>query len=237
MELARATWTAIEDQKVDVVLFPIGSTEQHGPHAPLGTDAYLAETVATRAAEQTDVTAVVAPGLPIGVSPEHRSFAGTIWVSASAFRTFVTEAVASLEAHGFDRVVLVNGHGGNMPAVREVAENLTRSHSMQCVSFTWFDAIDTGDVRMGHAGPVETSALLAARPDVVDCDRIAEAGEASVDRWGTWIGGTNVAVDTEEFAPNGVVGDPRLADANTGEQLLAAAAERLCEVIDYVASS
>lgn len=237
MNLSEHSWTEAADADTRLAVLPVGSTEQHGPHAPLGTDAYLAGAVADRAADRTDAAAVVAPGLPIGVSPEHRSFAGTMWVSADAFRAFVRDAVCSLEPHGFDRVVLVNGHGGNVAALREVAADITRSREMRCVSFTWFDAIDTGDYRMGHAGPVETSALLAARPDVVDRDAIERAGEESVDRWGTWIGGTNVAVDTEEFAPNGVVGDPRTADATAGEELLTNAAERLCAVIDHVASA
>ncbi|MFB6135381.1 MAG: creatininase family protein [Halobacteriaceae archaeon] len=235
MNLAEAAWTDVADASTstDLALLPVGSTEQHGPHAPLGTDTRDAVAVAEAAAASYDREVVVAPAVPVGVSEEHRAFAGTLWVAPDTFRAYVRETVESLVASGFDRVVLVNGHGGNVAALREVGGAVSRAGEAFVVPFTWFDAVDAPD--MGHAGPVETSLLLYAYPDLVREDRLAAAAADAADRWGEWVSGTNLAYDADEFAPNGVVGDPGAASAERGEQLLEAASAALCELLDAVA--
>jgi Uncharacterized protein, putative amidase len=125
MKLADATWTDLRDADTRLALLPVGSTEGHGPHAPLGTDTLNAETVAAAGAERYEdehgVPVVVGPPMTVGISKEHRAFDGTLWVSPDTFRSYVRETVESLAHHGFDRVVLVNGHGGNVDALREVS--------------------------------------------------------------------------------------------------------------------
>jgi creatinine amidohydrolase len=231
MHLAEATWTEVEAADAGLALLPVGSTEQHGPHAALSTDAVTAETVASAAAAAHDREVVVAPTIPVGISAEHRHFAGTLWVSADTFRAYVRETVESLLAQGVERVVLVNGHGGNTEALREVAATVSRETDGYAVAFTWFDAAG----EMGHAGPVETALLRHVRPDLVREEQVAEAAEDAAQRWGTWVAGTNLAHDVEEFAPNGVVGDPREGDAERGEDLLNAARAALCDLLDGVA--
>ncbi|MFB6106449.1 MAG: creatininase family protein [Halobacteriaceae archaeon] len=228
MDLRTATWTDADAADADCLCLPVGSTEQHGPHAPLATDALTAAAVADRAAAADDAL-VVGPTVPVGVSAEHRAFAGTLAVSADTFRAYVRETVESGAAHGWDRAVLVNGHGGNAPALREVAARLTREGTARTAAFTWFDAVDADD--MGHGGPVETSALLSVRADLVREDRLDDAARGAAERWGRWVGGTNLAYDVDEFAANGVVGDPREASAERGEQLLDAAAGALLDVV------
>ena len=232
MELADLSWTDADALDVDAVLCPVGSTEQHGPHAPLGTDTMLAEAVAHRGAATSEHEVIIAPSVPVGIAEEHRAFAGTLWLSPDTFRQVVTEIVQSVASHGWDRVVLVNGHGGNSAALREVAARVTRDGDAHCAAFTWFDATDISRSEMGHGGPIETSALLAAMPDLIQETHLEAAASGAASRWGRWVGGTNLAYDSDTFSESGVVGDPREASAQRGEQLLSQAAANLATVID-----
>jgi creatinine amidohydrolase len=232
MKLAELSWTAARDADVDCALLPVGSTEQHGPHAPLGVDSLSAETIAEAGAEayaETGGNAVVAPTIPVGVAEEHRAFDGTMWVGEDAFRAYVGDAVRSLCAT-FDRVVVVNGHGGNTDALRELCGRVTRDGDGYAVAYTWFDAVDP-DLPLGHGGPVETSLVLHVAPNLVDedCYEAARAGKG--ERFGDFVAGTNMAYDFDEFAESGNVGDPSAASAEAGEELLEEAAAGLVEVI------
>lgn len=236
MHLGDATWTDADDADASLALLPVGSTEQHGPHAPLATDTLNAESVAAAAAEAHDDEVVVAPSIPVGVSEEHRQFTGSLWVTPETFRRYVRETVASLASHGWERVVVVNGHGGNVGALREVTATITRHDDAYAVPFTWFEAVGDHRGDMGHAGPLETAILRATHPDLVREDRIAEAVAGASDRWGDWTSYTNLAFDSAEFSENGVVGDPSEGSGERGEELLALATEALVALLDAVAS-
>jgi creatinine amidohydrolase len=239
MHLSEATWTDADGVETRVALVPVGSTEQHGPHAPLGTDALTATAVAEAALDRYGGEAVLAPTIPVGVAAEHRQFPGTLWVAEDTFRAYVRETVTSLASHGWDRVVIVNGHGGNVAPLRELCGRLVREEQAYAVPFTWFDAAEDDDldvdVRMGHGGPVETSLVRHVRPDLVDDDRVEAAGEGGSDRWGEWHAGVNLAYDSAEFTDSGVVGDPRESSAELGEQLLDSAATALADLLSAVA--
>ena len=234
MRLSEATWTDVRDADVDVAFLPVGSTEQHGPHAPLGTDTLNAVTVAEAGAAGYDGggEVAVAPPIPIGVAEEHRAFDGTMWVSPEAFRAYVRESAASLVAHGINRVVFVNGHGGNVEALAEVARRFSRDedHAGYGVAFTWFEAVGDHAGDMGHAGPLETALLRATNPELVREERVEEASGGAADRWGEWVAGVNLAHDSDEFTDNGVVGDPRAGDAERGAELLDRASAALAEL-------
>ena len=240
MNLQTETWTDVADVETDLALLPVGSTEQHGPHAPLGTDSLNAETVAAAGAERYEAEhgdpVVVGPPVTVGISEEHRAFDGTLWVSPDTFRSYVRETVESLAHHGFDRVVLVNGHGGNVDALREVSARLTRDGTASTAPFTWFDSVGEHSSDMGHAGPLETAMLRHTNPDLVREDRIEEAQKGGSDRWGEWVSGVNLAYDSDEFTENGVVGDPAAGDADRGAELLDLASEGLVELLDALAA-
>jgi len=234
VQLSDATWTDAATSDADVAIVPVGSTEQHGPHAPLGTDVFTAEAVAEAGAEEYDGEVVIAPSIPVGVAEEHRQFPGTLWVSEETFRSYVRETVGSLAYHGWDRVVLVNGHGGNVDALREVTGRITRHDDAYAVPFTWFEAVGEHSSEMGHGGPLETALLRHVSPAHVDEDRIADAREGASDGWGEWQSGVNLAYDSAEFTENGVVGDPTAGDAERGEVLLGLAAAALADLLDAV---
>ncbi len=242
MHLAETTWPDAADADTDLAVLPVGSTEQHGPHAPLSTDALSAEAVATAGADAYDGEVVVAPALPYGVSEEHRHFSGTLWLSPDTFRDAVREVVESLAHHGWDRVVIVNGHGGNTDALREVAASVTREGVAYAAAFTWFDAVDPEDIGdipdpdgMGHAGSVETSVVMHHAPDRLREERFEAAADGAGDGWGEWVSGTNLAHDSVEFTENGVVGDPSTATGERGEKLTAAAGDALARLLVAVA--
>ncbi|MFC6862735.1 creatininase family protein [Halomicroarcula sp. GCM10025817] len=234
MELRDATWPDAEAVDTDLAVLPVGSTEQHGPHAPLGTDVLTADAVARAGVAAHEGEVVVAPAIPVGVAEEHRHFPGTLWVSEDTFRDYVRETVGSLAHHGWDRVVVVNGHGGNVDALREVCGAVSRHDEAYAVPFTWFDAVDAPD--MGHGGPVETSLLRHTDPDSVDETRLDAAAEGGADGWGEWVEGVNLAYDTAEFSENGTVGDPREGSADRGRDLLDEASEALAAVLARVAT-
>ena len=251
MHLSESTWTDADAAETDLALLPVGSTEQHGPHTPLGTDALTAEAVAEASAGAYDGELVVAPTIPVGVAEEHRQFSGTLWVGEDTFRDYVRETVASLASHGWDRVVVVNGHGGNVAPLREVCGRITRHDDAYAVPFTWFDAVDldrdwTGEpdappvdldaVAMGHGGPVETALVRAVASDLVRDDRLDDAAAGAADGWGEWVSGTNLAYDSAEFSENGAVGDPRDGTAELGAWLRERSAEKLATLLDRVAT-
>ena len=239
MHLREATWTDADALETELAVLPVGSTEQHGPHAPLGTDALTAAAVAAEGVDRVDREVAVAPTIPVGVAEEHRQFTGTLWVSPDTFRSYVRETIESLADNGQSRVVVVNGHGGNVGPLREACARLTRDNTAYTVQFTWFDAVDPEavgfDGEMGHGGPVETSLVQHLRPDLVDEDSFEVAADGAAEGWGEWQAGVNLAYDSAEFTESGVVGDPGEGSAELGERLHDAASDHLADLLETVA--
>lgn len=202
-----------------VLAVPVGSTEQHGRHLPLGTDSVVAVALAERlAAARPDI--LVAPGLPYGSAGEHAAFPGTLSIGAAALELVLVELVRSADA--FAGVVLVSGHGGNA-APLAAAVGALRSEGRAVLG--WSPRVRGGDA---HAGRIETSLLLALSPAAVRLD-LAEPGDvrplASVMR--ELRRGGVAAV-----SPNGVLGDPAGASAQEGQRLLADLATDLITTVE-----
>ena len=239
MNLPESTWAETAAAETDLAVLPVGSTEQHGPHAPLGTDFFAAEAVAHAGVEAAEHEALVGPTIPIGIAEEHRHFAGTLWVSPDTFRAYVRETCTAMASHGWDRIVIVNGHGGNVAALRELCGRVTRDEVAYTVPFTWFDAVTPADlpsdVTMGHGGPMETSLIRTLHPALVETDQFAEAAAGAASQWGEWQSGTNLTYDSAAFSESGVVGDPGDSSPELGEALLEEATEKLASLLDVVA--
>ena len=229
MNLDESSWTDVRDAAPDVAVLPVGSTEQHGPHAPVSTDVLVAERVARDAGDRLD-DAVVLPSVPVGVSREHAAFDGTLYVSPSTFRSYVAETARSAPA---ERVVVVNGHGGNVDALQEVCARLTRDDTAPFAThWTWWRAVDLGEPSMGHAGRVETSVLLHLAPELVNEDSAAEGAES----WGDYAETAPLAYDSDEFTDDGVVGDPTEATADEGRRLYEDAVDSLVRLVERVST-
>ncbi|QYG91493.1 mycofactocin biosynthesis peptidyl-dipeptidase MftE [Iamia sp. SCSIO 61187] len=205
MKLSRLTSPSVPGGAT--LLVPLGSTEQHGPHLPLGTDTLVASALCDRlAASRPDV--VVAPALPYGSSGEHAGFPGTLSIGQEALERVVVELVRSADA--FAGVVLVSGHGGNGEALSRAVATLTAEGRRVRV---WAPRIPGGDA---HAGHTETSLLLALDPRAVREDRVEPgATEPLAELMPALRTGGVRAVSA-----NGVLGDPTRASADDGERLL-----------------
>lgn len=201
-----------------LVLLPLGSTEQHGPHLPLDTDARVAEAVARAAGESLrsrGVDPLIAPTLAYGASGEHEGFPGTVSIGTEALANLLVEYGRSISSWS-RRLVIVNGHGGNVEAVTS-AVALLRHEGRDA---TWVPCAPARteraqDVPDAHAGRTETSLLLHLAPELVRTELI-EPGEVApiADLLPRLREGGVRAV-----APNGVLGDPRGATAAEGARL------------------
>ncbi|HEY5662825.1 MAG TPA: mycofactocin biosynthesis peptidyl-dipeptidase MftE [Ilumatobacter sp.] len=209
--LGHMTWTSVG---TPIVVVPVGSCEQHGPHLPLHTDTLIATRLAADLVERRH-DCVLAPPIAVSASGEHQGFAGTLSIGTEVTAGVVTELARSADwAAG---VVFVNGHGGNRAAM-ELA-GATLRHEQRRVLF-WWPRLPGGDL---HAGRTETSLMLALAPDEVRL-AAAEAGPmpdlATLERDGV-----------QALSPNGVLGDPSGADARHGSELFAEMCAQLAAAV------
>lgn len=231
----------------DRALVLLGSTENHGPHAPLGTDTFIARGVGERLAARLD--AVATPPMPFGHAPQHMGFAGSVTLTNRTLATVLVEVVRGLARHGFGSFAFLSGHGGNRVAIdlalSEIAESLpdvalVHARMLPIQTGAPFEAVVQAkwpsplSMPWGaHGGEQETSAVLAVRPDLVDLDRAAPVPDMSTYLQATRDPAvTRVERDVADYAPDGNWGDPRGADAEQGRLFLDAMAEELAARIE-----
>lgn len=208
--LSAKTWPEIRPGTL--LLVPVGSLEQHGPHLPLDTDTVIAAEVAGRVAAHLleDGPVLVAPPLTLAASGEHHGFPGTLSIGTDALAAMLVELVRSA-ALWTPRVVFVNAHGGNVFALEQAVSRLrAEGHD------TAWAACATEDVDL-HAGRTETSIMLHLRPAAVDLRRAEPGNSAAL----TDILPTLMSGGVKAVSPNGVLGDPTGADAEEGRMLVA----------------
>ena len=244
--LAAMTTTEAAAAVVDspVVLLPAGAFEQHGPGLPLATDLVRAEAVSDRVAARMDGGAVVGPSLPVGVSPHHLEFAGTVSLRTSTFAAVLNDYVDGLYRHGWRKILVVTGHGGNDATLGTVAQDLLVTRPD--LQFAWSPltslasdvvaAAEPSEVT-GHSGEAETAQMLALAPDLVHPDRLAPGTTRSseLDPLGALArrGGPKLTVGYDRLTGNGVLGDPRRAHPEHGEAIVEAIVAR---ITDFVAA-
>ncbi|MCE9620773.1 MAG: mycofactocin biosynthesis peptidyl-dipeptidase MftE [Actinomycetia bacterium] len=220
--LGEGTWTDHwKPTRRPLLVVPVGSCEQHGPHLPLDTDTRIASALANSLVNKYDNgELLLCPALAISASAEHASFPGTLSLGAAVFEQVIIELVRSADwAAG---VVLVNGHGGNRIPVDRAVRQL---HTEQRRVLAWWPQIPDGDA---HAGHTETSMMLAISPELVRMDD-AEAG--CMDPLSELID-TMRTSGVGAVSPNGVLGDPRMAIASHGRSLLTRLSIDLLSAVD-----
>lgn len=215
-------------------VLPIGSLEQHGPHLPVWTDSHAAHAMSVAAAKlATDVPAIVLPPLWTGLSEHHLPFGGTITIDHATLHALLRCIVRSLQAQGFTRLLIVNGHGGNIDPLAVSVRELSHEFGMPVVTTTWpnvapaeIAATLTTQPGVMHACEGETSVWLALEPDQVRKNKIDEAAGGNA---GTQVRpGFSRFYSFAERAPRtGVKGDPRAATAEKGQAIIDAVAKNL----------
>ncbi|MGP4028756.1 mycofactocin biosynthesis peptidyl-dipeptidase MftE [Actinomadura sp. 3N407] len=210
-DLAGAAWPDVA--AAPLVLVPLGSTEQHGPHLPLSTDTVIARAVAERVADvlraQAGGQVLVAPAIAYGASGEHAGFPGTISIGHEALHAVIVETARSLAAWA-GRVVLVNGHGGNVATLDAAAGRLRREGH----DAAWTGCgIPGGDA---HAGFAETSVMLYLAPGLVRPFGAVTGETRPLDV----IMPELVARGVRAVSPSGVLGDPAGASGERGREIV-----------------
>jgi len=231
-----------------IAVLPIAAVEQHGPHLPLGVDSYIAQAYIARVLPllPADLPATFLPIQQIGQSDEHRAFAGTLSFSARTIISAYTEIGESIHRCGVRKLVIVTSHGGNVAAMDLVARDLRVRLKMLVVTCAWHrfgyppGAFERMEQRHGvHAGDVETSLLLAHRPETVDMARAVPAVPATVKmaedfKWLSAFRPVGFGWMTQDLHPTGAVGDATRATAQKGEQALAHGARAFVELLQDV---
>lgn len=219
--LGHRRWPELDGPPAVTLLVPVGSVEQHGPHLPLDTDTRIACAVAGAAAARLGPDALVAPAINIGASGEHEMFPGTVSIGTEGLRTVLVELGRSA-GRWVRRTVFVNGHGGNVEAVRGAVEQL-RAESRDVRAYSCAPPRALCPAPDAHAGRTETSIMLALAPQVVRLDLARAGNTAPLASLLPAMRAGSVRAVTE----NGVLGDPAGANAEEGEALLAAMVEAL----------
>ncbi len=237
VRLGDYTWPEVEALLAadPVVVVPVGAFEQHGHHLPLRVDAHLSGTTCEAAAAQAARAhpTVVTPTVWTGYSPHHRDFPGTITLDDTTFSAVVGQVVLSLAGHGFRRIAILNGHGGNANLLKNLVQTLRYEHGVSAVTAAYWDFAlkelaewrrsEPGGIM--HACEMETSLMLATAPELVQMDK---AADVQLDRSRYFAadllsgGPVAAAASFKELSESGVIGAPTLASAERGQALHAA---------------
>jgi creatinine amidohydrolase/Fe(II)-dependent formamide hydrolase-like protein len=223
------TWVEAQKQlqEVDIALLPVGSIEQHGPHLPLDTDAYDAEYLAHQVAQAcSHPKPLVLPGISYGVSYEHNQFSGTMSISNDTLTRLVYEIGMSAYRNSIKKLVIINGHGGNTPALNHAAQMINRDAKI----FVCVDSGETSDVDIYsliqtpndvHAGEIETSTSLAVRPQLVRMNLAKKSIPEFSSRYLNFTSKRKVSwyAYTKNVSESGVLGDPTQASAEKGKKI------------------
>ncbi len=232
-----------------VVVIPTATLEDHGYHLPIDTDVRLAEAVARGGCERVNAAgngrALLFPTAVHGYTPHHLDFPGTVTLRWNVFVEYLLDIGRSLCHHGFDRILIVNGHGSNQPLVEMAARLVNVEHRQAVCMASWYLASteskalleelrDSGPGGMAHACELETSLYLALEPELVQMDRaVREIPPRSDSVHMDWSDGPlSFMPHWSALSESGVAGDATLATAEKGRRWLARAQD---EIAGYIA--
>jgi creatinine amidohydrolase len=235
-ELARLTWKEAEQaiRRARLALIPVGSLEQHGPHLTLDTDVAVARALTDRIHAELGDDAVLCPPVEYGLSEHHMAFPGTLTLRPNTLVAVFDDLVESLAVWDLRRVLVINGHGGNIDALRLVSRNARRDHGSLVAAIMWaaLAAPEIADraqsPQYGHACEIETSVVMDLAPDRVreeligtpgkrrSADPLTDPPRSLVDQ----------AVWMEEWTDDGALGDPSQANPELGKELVELIHER-----------
>ncbi len=219
------------DMSETIAILPIAAVEQHGPHLPLGVDAMIMESCIERVVMRLpqDLDAVFLPMQSVGVSPEHRDFPGTLSLSPQTAAGVLLDIAEGVVRAGVRKIVLMNSHGGNSALIAQTALELRARFDALAVTCSWArfgypdGLFSDEEQRHGiHGGEIETSLMLAFRPELVDMGRAKNFPPATLDfaREFAWLRADRPAGFgwmAQDLSPAGAMGDASKASAEKGE--------------------
>ncbi len=225
--LESATWPEVDGSARRLLLLPLGSTEQHGPHLPLNTDTFIASSLATSVHTQFPQVGL-APPMPYGASGEHKDFPGTLSIGTDALAAVLIEFVR----HGtstWDHVLVINGHGGNMDALGRASKLM----SFEGRPLTVWHAATGGPRADAHAGYRETSLMLHLSPRSVRQDLLTSGNSAPL----TDLLPDLRAEGVRSVSGNGILGDPRGSTAEEGRRIFEIMSHDLAHQVSRILDS
>ncbi|MGB8645577.1 MAG: creatininase family protein [Anaerolineae bacterium] len=244
------TWPEVKEAAAagKVILVPIGSIEDHGPHLPLNTDNVIVESVCFEVARRVPAQVLSLPVLPVGFEEHHMDVPGSLTSSIENLLTHFADAAISVARHGFTHIMLVNGHGSNASIVELAARKAVLATGAIVAAMAGNAAVDDVLVRdliaqhrrsayggIGHACEYETSMMLYLRPDLVQMDKaVKEMGQLDL-KYFNWDHPTPAVYSWMDwwsrFSQTGVAGDPTVATRELGELLFNATVERMIDLL------
>ena len=239
------TWPELADvvKRQPVVVLPVGSVEDHGPHLPLDTDNFLIWSVCEEAAKRANGEILLLPIIPYGFETHHMDFPGTIDIQMEHLLHFVLDVTRSVARHGFKRILIADGHGSNMPILELVARRTNLETDSLCATFIW-PSLALEQIRkvressrggMSHACELETSVYRFLDSERVQMDKaVRELGMPGSDFiWLDLLGGSPVRFMDywTSFSKSGVSGDPSLATPEKGKIMFEAVVEAFLRLV------
>jgi len=234
MKLAEVQWPEINriDREKTVAVIPVGSMEQHGPHLPFQVDTFVASRLAEDL-EKSMPEILLVPAVWSGVSAHHMDFPGSITIRAKIFIDLLHDICASLHHHGFRRIVLLNGHGGNRSSLEVLGQELFVEFGLTVNTLAYWDVVPdlvkslkkSKSKGMGHSGELETALMLYLAPQWVNRNAIPQGVLGIEDEGPT--DGIKRYVNMKEHSEPGVIGRPSAATAEIGETLYKGALQAL----------
>lgn len=207
------------------IIIPLGSIEQHGPHLPISTDTIIAEYLANQLTKK--ISSYALPGIPYGVSFEHRPFFN-ISISNDVLSELLSQVCISLGENGFNQIIILNGHRGNMGVLQYIPQIVERNNpKMNVFGINYWHLIER---EFDHGGFVETSLMLAIEPKLVQM-QMAKRGYLNKKRLNSTY--TTFLSNTSSFkiTRNGVLGDPRKATKEEGKKIISITMKNLVRTL------
>src|ERR1043166_4882792 len=226
MKLAELHWPEVkklEREKI-VVVVPVGSMEQHGPHLPFQVDTFVSSRIAEDL-EKRMADVLLLPSIWSGVSAHHMDFPGSITIRAKVFIDLLHDICASLHHHGFRHIVLLNGHGGKRSSLEVLGQELFVEFGLTVNTLAYWDVVPdlvkslkkSQSKGMGHSGELETAMMLYLAPQWVNRGAIPD-GNLGIEEEGP-MSGIKRYVNMKEHSEPGVIGRPSAATPEIGETL------------------
>lgn len=239
--IGKMTWPELDQEMehIKVALVPVGSCEQHGPNTTFATDAARAAAYAERLAERCGNKVVVFPCVTYGLSLHHMDFPGTVTLRVETMMNLLEDIGVSIAKHGIKKILYLNAHGGNFPALEGAIINLKQLHGVDAYWSAVGSEISLGGLTglpklIGHACEVETSSCLYLCPELVREERVPGIMQDSMLTHDSFVKGGAAWSWKNDASLNGALGDARKATYEIGKEMTEASLEYMEKIVDEI---